>query len=259
MMKRYSLLLTLTAGLCATLFLLPGCGRADLDAAAKFQEAQKIFDSAQKPDDYLKAAGVYRSILDRGTVSGAVLYNLGNAMMKAGHRGEAIAAYREAQRYLPGDPYLAANLQYARGELAPETTRPMLEHLMFWQNRIAYPTKVYLTFGLGLVAFALGLVALFTTPRFWNYAAITTVVVTVVFAFSAAYDWYRFDLTRHGVITADEVVARKGNADSYEPAFTEPLADGTEFTVVEPRGNWLLIRLPGEKEGWVPKSETTLF
>ena len=43
----------------------------------------------------------------------AVLYNQGNAWMRAGATGRALAAYRQAQRYRPRDPYLAANLQNA--------------------------------------------------------------------------------------------------------------------------------------------------
>ena len=53
--------------------------------------------------------------LDRGQISGAVLYNQGNAFMQAGQRGRAIAAYRQARRYLGPDLFLEANLAYALG------------------------------------------------------------------------------------------------------------------------------------------------
>ena len=91
-----------------------GCGRsASLDTARTFQRAQEVFDQAQSPEDYLKAAAIYESIRAGGVVSGAVLYNQGNAYMRAGQRGRAVAAYREATRYRPRDPYLLANLKFA--------------------------------------------------------------------------------------------------------------------------------------------------
>ena len=67
---------------------------------------------------------MYQSLLDRGIRSGAILYNQGNAFMKAGHRGQAIAAYLEAKRYLPRNPYLDANLRFAQGGArnSPATT-----------------------------------------------------------------------------------------------------------------------------------------
>ena len=77
--------------------------------------------------------------------------------------------------------------------------------------------------------------------------------LTVILAASAVYDWYRFERTEHGVVVQPEVVARKGNAESYDPAFTEPLKEGTEFRVLERRGTWLQIQLPGGIAGWVPQ------
>ena len=62
---------------------------------------------------------MYQAILDRGYVSGVVLYNQGNAFMRAGQRGRAVAAYRQARRYLGPDPFLEANLAYALGNQPP--------------------------------------------------------------------------------------------------------------------------------------------
>ena len=71
--------------------MLSGCGRPlDLDSARVFQEAEQTFSQAKSPDDYLKAAAMYQEILDRGYVSGAVLYNQGNALMRAGQRGRRL-------------------------------------------------------------------------------------------------------------------------------------------------------------------------
>ena len=102
----------------------------------------------------------------------------------------------------------------------------------------------------------------------WLVAAALTFAASVhcvgmcggfVLAASAAYDWFRFETIRRGVITADGVVARKGNAESYEPAFTQPLPEGTEFQLLERRDDWLLIRLPGAKEGWVTSDRAVVY
>ena len=76
---------------------------------------------------------------------------------------------------------------------------------------------------------------------------------------SAAYDWYRFDYVVRGVITQADVVARKGNAESYEPALNEKLSEGTEFRLLERRGDWLLIRLPGGQEGWIDQRAAVTY
>ena len=104
---RQAAVLTCGRAACLLLGLLAcaGCGQiASLETARAFQQAQEVFDRAQSPDDYLKAAARYQSIRESGVVSGAVLYNQGNAYMRAGQRGRAIAAYREALRYRPRTP-----------------------------------------------------------------------------------------------------------------------------------------------------------
>jgi hypothetical protein len=240
---------------------LNGCGRGvPLDVAVDFQRAQEDFDNARKPEDYLKVAALLQSIRERGVVSGAVLYNQGNALMRAGERGRAIAAYREALRYRPRDPYVIANLKYALGSETLAADRPVPEYVLFWQNWIGYDGKYWLAAAAAAVTFLIAVVALWIEPRrVWTRAALAGVLVTAVLAVSAAYDWYRFDCLVHGVVVADEVVARKGNGNSYEPAFANPLPEGTEFILRESRGDWLRIRLEGKQEGWLESEDVVVY
>jgi tetratricopeptide (TPR) repeat protein len=235
-------------------------GAPDLALGQKFQAAQQAFDKAQAPEDFLQAASLYQEIRDAGLVSGAVLYNQGNAFMRAGQRGRAIACYRQAQRYRPRDPYLDHNLRYALGANAAEPKRAVFDYLLFWQNWLSYGGKFRLLGSAALVAFASAIAAVFLPHRRrWLPLLGVGVAFTLICGLSAAYDWYRFDVLQHGVLTADGVIARKGNAESYEPAFTQPLSEGTEFQVLERRAAWLLIRLPGAKEGWVPAERTVVY
>jgi tetratricopeptide (TPR) repeat protein len=242
-------------------WLAAGCSRAvELDVSHTFQQAQATFDKATTPDDFLAAASLYQQILDRGVVSGAVLYNQGNAYMRAGHRGRAIAAYRQAQRYRPRDPYLEANLRNALGsDPSPGRRKPLVEYLLFWQDWLSYPEKFTLLGAAAVLSFASATAGLILRRRLWSRVAIAGLVATLVLAISAGYDWHRFDHTVHGVIVAKKAVARKGNATSYEPAFTESLVEGTEFTLCDQRGAWLLIRLRAGQEGWVKAGEAVVY
>ena len=238
-----------------------GCSRqASLETARTFQRAQDVFDQAQSPDDYLKAAAIYESIREDGVVSGAVLYNQGNAYMRAGQRGRAIAAYREAIRYRPRDPYLAANLMYALDSDTISSGSSLLEYVLFWQNWLGYREKYVLAFVAGLLTFALAVAGLWLAGRrVWIWSAVAGLVLTGVFMVSAAYDWYRYERVVQGVIVTGDVTARKGYGQSYEPAFADPLAEGTEFTLQERRGEWLRIRLAGNKDGWVENHDVVLY
>lgn len=61
-----------------------------------------------------------------------------------------------------------------------------------------------------------------------------------------------------GVITADEVILRKGDNTSYTPAIDEPLYSGAEIILLKKRNGWLYISIPGLAEGWI-KEEKAVF
>lgn len=257
---RARLLLRLVLSL-APLLVLVGCGqRVDPAMFAQFQRAQEAFDQARQPDEFLRVAAQYQEILDRGLESGAVLYNQGNAFMRAGQRGRAIACYRQAQRYRPRDPYLAANLAYASADLATAKPRqPLIEYILFWQNMLSYPEKIWIDTLAGTLTFLLAATGLFWRPKLMNRAAIVALLLTIVFGLSVAYDWYRYDVVRHGVVIREGTVARKGDAESYAPALNKPLPEGSEFRLLESRDDWIMIELPGAHQGWVPTAATVVY
>jgi len=239
-----------------------GCSTAPPgDLVRTYQRALEAFDQAAGPEDYLRCAVLYQEILDRGVVSGALLYNQGNAYMQAGQRGRAIACYRRALAYRPRDPQLRANLQLALdSDAAIQGPRGMLDYVFFWRDWISYPGKVRVAVWLAGGAFMFGILALFVPRRrVLHRAAWGAVVLTVIMASSAAYDWHRFEKIQRGVVIRAEVVARKGNGDSYDPAFTEPLKEGVEFRVIERRGGWLHIQLDGGQTAWAPDAAVTTY
>jgi hypothetical protein len=224
-----------------------------------FQDAERTFSQAKSPDDYLKAAAMCQEILDRGYVSGPVLYNQGNAFMRAGQRGRAIAAYRQARRYMGPDPFLEANLAYAVGNQSPARRRPLMEYILFWQDWISYPAKFQLA-GCGVgITLALAVGAIFVRRRWLTRVMLAGLAISLLLIFSAAYDWQRYGGTVRGVIVQKQAVVRKGNADTYEPALTTALEEGAEFELVERRGDWILIRLAGDQEGWIPDTAAVLY
>jgi tetratricopeptide (TPR) repeat protein len=239
----------------ALLVALSGCARrAPLDAVAAFEQANRTLLEAKSKDDALRAVAGFETALARGGENGAVLHGLGNAWMKAGRKGEAIAAWRRALRYIPRDPYLKANLEQALGHRLADEERPLIRTLLFWQDSISYPEK-----GRALVAAMAATCALFLLIRLQprargvvRPAALLFAALTLLAALSFAVDVRDVEFTVHGVVTADDTVARKGNAASFEPAFNEPLRAGAEFVLLERRGDWLRARVRDGLEGWLP-------
>jgi drug/metabolite transporter superfamily protein YnfA len=234
-----------------------GCdSHPELETAQRFQEAESAFSLAGSEDEFSRVAGQYNELLAEGFISGVVLYNQGNAWMRAGKTGRAIASWRQAQRYRPRDPYLRANLQSAitacdsQASVIPKTG--IAGYVLFWQNWLSYPEKFLLSTILLVATLTAAILGTLVSQRHvGRRLALVFGFLFVVIALSAAWDWQRYDQTIYGVVIQGSVEARKGNSESYENAFTEPLMEGAEFMVLEERAGWLNIHITNLGTAWI--------
>src|SRR5438105_2476236 len=134
-----------------------------------FLRALEIFDAAKTREEYRESAALLESLSADGFQNGAVYYNLGNACVRAGEYGRAIAAYRKAKPYRPRDPYLDANLRQALS-VAPgrlgEPPPPWWTHVLFSSGWLSFPEKAYGAFaGFLLAALAASGALILRRPR----------------------------------------------------------------------------------------------
>jgi tetratricopeptide (TPR) repeat protein len=231
---------------------------ADAESGSRertFVRALESFDHAKTPDDYRQAAAQFESLLEGGYQNGAVYYNLGNAWMRAGEYGRAIAAYRKAKPFRPRDPYLDANLRQALllapGRL-PEAAQPWWKPVFFWSGWISYPQK----FGALLASFVVGAlvaaIALLLRRNRLYWVSAVAVLAGAVLSVDAALSYSDVNHSRRGVVI-HETTARKGIGRQWDPAFDQPLKDGAEFTILERNGEWVLAHFEGIGDGWLPQ------
>ena len=133
--------------------------------------------------------------------------------------------------------------------------------MLFWQGWLSYGEKfglLALAATLAMLTALLARLGVRGVPSL-RRTAWALLVLTVLLGWSATLQAHDVDRIQHGVVTADDVVARKGDAESYEPAFSTPLHAGAEFVVLEHRREWLHIKLSGDLEGWIPVSAAVRY
>lgn len=84
------------------------------DASRNQGEILVAANGAYEQGDYAAAIGNYRKLIDKGAASGKVHFNLGNAYLRHGELGRAIAHFRRGRNLLPRDEDIRANLTFAR-------------------------------------------------------------------------------------------------------------------------------------------------
>ncbi len=259
--------LLLAVGVC-----LAGASR--LEAAAELSRQQQIellnravrsFEqatAAAKSDPrlaerrYRDAATWFESLIESGVANGKLHYNLGNAYLRLSQIGRAILAYRRAERLVPGDDRLAENLRFARSirknRIPQRQESVLLQRLFFWH----YGTRTKVRASVGLALYVLAWALLFAHLR-WRtatlrYAGAIALGGFIILVGSVFADEYRRSTIREGVIVQDNVIARKGDGETYEPQFKDALHQGVEFELLESRGTWLHVELPDGKDAWIP-------
>ena len=223
---------------------------------AAFAAAQAAFDAG----DFDGAARGFRELLAADYENGWVLYDLGNAELRAGRVGAAIAAYRRAALFLCGDPNLDLNLQRAltarRVPLSAPASRSVLDHVLFWSEGLPMRTELLIAVATGLLAFGFALVRLSLGRRLAPLRGLAFCLAgaSVLFAFSAIRDWRHVVARDRGVVVIGGTTLRTGPGASFDARYTEPLGEGAELMVEDRRDGWLRVLAGGQYEGWVEES-----
>ena len=235
-----------------------------MEAQAEYDEAAKMLrtNPAEAASAFRRAAAEFQLLVDDGIQNGELYYDLGNAWYQAGDLGHAIANYLRAERLMPDDPRLDANLSYARSQVRPQITDDghvaLLRKLVFWHDAWGLRWRL-LGFGLAWIILwgALVVRSVRHYPG-WNYLAGTAAACSLLLGVSAMWDISIDSGHTRGVLVGDQVIVRKGNAESFSPQFEEPINRGVEFEVLEERPDWLHIELGNGEKGWIHTSDAEI-
>ena len=269
-----------TALILVFLGLIAGCAASpilaadseNLDVQSLYRQAVETFRNAnalaaKDPDKarelYQKTLMRFERIVREGGISnGKLYYNIGNTYFKMKDIGRAILNYRRAEQFIPNDPNLRQNLNFARANRADhieekQETR-ILKTLFFWHYDLSTGTRVYVFAAFFMLLWVFASVRIFFRRPFTVWCIAVSLLFSILSGASLIVEHVHRQQTRPGVVIAQEVVARKGNSETYEPSFKDPLHAGTEFTLVETRADWSRIELPDSRECWVPKTDIEL-
>lgn len=258
------------------IFVFSGLAGAELNDAEKkelFEKANESFsrgnsildDEQSREQAYENAILGYETIIKEGKVSNPKLYyNLANAYFLKGELGKAIVNYRRAERLDDWDTNISKNLAYARSRRVDKfqtpTEKKVLETLFFWHYDFAQRSR-FLAGLISFVCFCVCVSVLIMKGRKCRLLvpAVILFILGLGFGISVLVESQSAARSEYGVITAEEVIARQGDGENYPESFKGGLHEGTEFEVVEKRGNWIHILLPDGSDSWVQSSAVELI
>jgi tetratricopeptide (TPR) repeat protein len=206
--------------------------------------------------DFDGAARAYRALVDEGYEGSALHLNLGNALARAGARGQAMASWQRALRLDPSDADARANLELARAQNVDRLVGAADPPL---SARLVERTSDGLAAGLfGAAWVALwGLLwlrgrATRRARRLLGAAALAAALAAVAGgALVAGKAAER--RTPAAVVVAPVAPVREGPQRTLKAAFD--LHEGTAVKVLEARGDLARVLLDNGLSGWVASAD----
>ncbi len=206
---------------------------------------------------FQEAIEIYEGLIRQGLQNGHLFYNLGNAYYRQGKKGLSILNYLRAQKLLPRNADLRANLNYAtqntEDKIAPKRSG-MLRDLFFWLdsiNRKENLLALALVNFLFWISFALWLIY---RKRFFDALRKTALALTVVGLISNGAMFYldSGDGNQRGVVINTFVEVKSSFGEGHVTLFR--LHEGAVVSILGERGEWRQIQLEDDKKGWTPKT-----
>ena len=240
-----------------------------MDTGALLREAADLYrqaDQLESAGQSAAAAEALRGALLRyervgsstGWSNGRLAYNAANTHLRLGDVGRAVLLYRRAAELMPGDRNVRQGLAYARRLRADWIDEPVsagvARVVLFWHYLLPTRTRAIAFLVLWGAVWAGVLLRMLVVcvrrQRWLRPAGAASVLLAAALVASLAAELVQAS-TPPGVITAASVVARQGDGHSYEPSFGSALHGGTEFRLLEDRGEWWQIRLVDGRETWI--------
>ena len=201
---------------------------------------------------FAESAKVYESLIQEGAENGYLYFNLGNAYIRMGKTGPAILNYIHAQKWIPRDENLAANLKFAIQQTQDKIEPPApgtLNSLFFWINDFNYDELVYFAIAMNFI-FWLTLTLWVKFPALKITRNIFLFVLLLSFISIGVKIKNESNLIL-GVVLTENVDVKSGRDVDAITLFQ--LHEGALVRVTGKYEDWLEVRLNDKQKGWVPQ------
>jgi tetratricopeptide (TPR) repeat protein len=234
------------------LMLLPMLALAD-NVDILFKKGNALYTKAQ----YQDAVKAYQQILNDGSQSAVVYFNMGNAYYKLDSIPSALLYYEKARKLAPNDEDINFNIRLAnlktadKVEQEPEFFVTKWWHALILHYSIGTLSVISILFlivgfgGLSLYLFANDVVV----KKAAFYSGLVLVIAAILAIFITNRQQYYFDTHHQAIIFGTSVTVKSSPDANAKPLFI--VHEGTKVNLVQQNDDWMEIELPNGNAGWI--------
>ncbi len=220
----------------------------------RVSQANQLYNQNQ----FQEAAEIYEQVIAEGMENGHLYYNLGNAYFRMGKLAKAILNYVKAQKLLPRDEDVEANLEYAVRQTVDQLDgrKPhVLDSILFWVRDLNLNEHRIALFWINLAFWMVMAIRLRHQTPATQSARNILLAFLVLALVSTGLRWHLETHQSTGVILPQQIDVHSGWNATTRVLFQ--LHQGTLVSISQEKEDWYEIELPGEKKGWTLKSNIT--
>ena len=218
-------------------------------------------DAYYKKGDYQNAAVLYKELVDSGFAGTELYYNLGNAYYKSNKISDAILFYEKAKKISASDGDIENNLRLSNQRIVDKIQQPEPFFLAKWNDAVANHFNSA-SWSAIMICFAwltfISLVIFFLVKSnkarkvILPLAFICTILTITSFAYTS-YKSYSEDKKDYGIVFTPAINVLSGIDAGSEIKFI--LHEGTKVQITDEKNEWLKIKLPDGRDGWMFKKD----
>ena len=245
----------MTRKIFSFLLLIALLFRPSLSLAGNFTGDVAIANNLYIQNKFQPAADAYESLIQKGVNNGYLYYNLGNTYIRLGKIGPAILNYIRAQKLIPRDENLQANLNFAIQQthdkipLPPQST---ISTFFFWVDDLNLNENIKLALIVNLMFWLILAAWFYYRSDLLKLARNVSFVLLFIVISGTGIKMSLDSNSNTGVVLTKKTEVKSGLDLSNVTLFE--LHEGALVTITDRRQGWLEIKLNAKQKGWVPEN-----
>lgn len=224
------------------------------------EEAVQKGNSFYQKKQYEKAVESYQQVINAGFESDEVYFNMGNAYYKLGKLGYAILNYEKAYKLNPGDDDIQFNLRLASARTVDKIDElPKMFLVKWWEslvNLFSISGWTIVTFIFYLLLLGSIILYFFAHKPLYQKTALLSGMISAVFLILTVLFLYskinNDTVVKYGVVVEQAVAVKNSPDENGGDAFI--IHEGIKVNLEDQVADWVKIKLPDGKVGWLPGS-----
>ena len=227
------------------------------DSKSLFQTANSYYQNKQ----YEEAEKMYTLLLKKDKNNANAYYNLGNTYYHLKNYTNAILNYEKAKKLQPDNKYVAHNIeltnnkQFSKIEFSKEFfVTKQLKNVVHTRSSGSWSVFMLIALWISITAFC---IHFFTTNKFLYRTGVLFFMATIIFS-GFTYSSFKSEHQHNfAIVMQTNAFIKSAPVESMNAA--QAVQTGIKVEIIDTDKNWLKIKLPNDKTGWIEKSSVEMI